>query len=66
MTKIFSYACRDYPGMEACPASFTAGSEAELWSLIELHATQAHGEDPAQWGSDDRSMLQTLIKTEER
>ncbi|WP_370039966.1 DUF1059 domain-containing protein [Sinorhizobium fredii] len=33
----YSYRCKDYPGMEACPASFTAETEAEVWKHIELH-----------------------------
>lgn len=62
MPKSFTYACADYPEMEHCPGKVTAETEAEVWKLMELHATLAHGEDPSQWSSEDRSFLQTLIK----
>lgn len=41
----YSYRCKDYPGMDACPGSFTA--ETELWKHIELHAAIAHQENPS-------------------
>ena len=44
MQKAYSYACKDYPGMEKCPGRFYAETEGELWKLIELHASVAHGE----------------------
>ena len=37
----YSYRCKDYPGMDACPASFTAETESELWKHIELHGAHA-------------------------
>ena len=37
MAKTHSYACRDYPGMEACPAQVTAETEDEVWKLMELY-----------------------------
>jgi hypothetical protein len=64
MAKTHSYACRDYPGMEACPAQVTAETEDEVWKLMELHASVAHGEDPAAWSDEDRVYLKTLIKSE--
>lgn len=64
MQTIYSYTCRDYPGMEACPGRFVTGSEEELWRHMELHAVMAHQEDPASWTADDRAQLQTFIKTE--
>ena len=64
MTKIHSYACKDYPGMEACPGYVRAETEDEVWQLMELHASVAHGEDPAAWTAEDRAQLKTLIKTE--
>jgi hypothetical protein len=64
MAKTHSYACRDYPGMEACPAQVTAETEDEVWKLMELHASVAHGEDPAAWSDEDRAYLKTLIKSE--
>ena len=64
MASIYSYACRDYPGMEACPARFTTETQDELWKIIELHASEAHGEDPAVWGDDDRAYLRSLIKSD--
>jgi hypothetical protein len=59
-----SYVCKDYPGMDACPGQFVAETENELWKLIELHATVAHGEDPREWSDEDRKLLKTLIRSE--
>ncbi len=56
-----SYKCGDYPGMEACPASFTAETEAELWKHIELHAATAHKENPKQWSGQERQQMKKLI-----
>jgi hypothetical protein len=64
MTTTYSYACKDYPGMETCPGQFTAQTEGELWKLIELHAAVAHEEDPAAWTAEDRGQLKILIKSE--
>ena len=63
MTTSFSYACKDYPGMESCPGHFVAESRDELWQLVELHARVAHGEDPSAWSADDRVTLEGLIRT---
>ncbi len=60
--KTYSYACRDCEGMEACPASFTAETEAELWEIIGHHARIAHGENPADWDKETRDYLAMLIK----
>ena len=62
MTKTYSYACKDYPEMEACPAHFTTETKDELWKVIELHAAQAHGENPAEWSAEDKTFLSGLIK----
>ncbi|HSF94622.1 MAG TPA: DUF1059 domain-containing protein [Thermohalobaculum sp.] len=59
-----SYACKDYPGMEACPGFVRAETEDEVWKLMETHARLAHGEDPGDWNDEDRSYLKTLIKAE--
>ena len=64
MSRTHSYACSDYPGMEACPGYVRAGTEDEVWQLMELHASVAHGEDPAEWTAEDRTQLKALIKTE--
>ena len=64
MKTAYSYASKDYPGMEACPGHFTAKTESEVIKLIELHASVAHGEDPAAWSEDDRTYLTTLVKSE--
>lgn len=64
MTSKHSYACKDYPGMETCPGRFVAETEDELWKLMELHASVAHGEDPRQWSDEDRKYLKTLINCE--
>ena len=58
----YTYRCRDYPGMLACPASFTADSASEVMKHVELHAQVAHGEDPTKWSQADRDQLNSLIK----
>lgn len=62
MTSAYSYACKDYPGMERCPGHVVAETEDEVLRLIELHASVAHGEDPAAWSEEDRAFLRTLVK----
>ena len=57
------YQCRNYPGMESCPAAFTAETEKELWKHIELHATAAHQEEPEKWAPEDRQQIKALIQT---
>ncbi|WP_245497315.1 MULTISPECIES: DUF1059 domain-containing protein [unclassified Mesorhizobium] len=57
----YTYRCKDYPGMEACPGSFTAESAEEVMKHAELHAKIAHGEDPKQWSQEDRRQVQNLI-----
>lgn len=64
MTTKYLYACKDYPGMEACPGMVVAETEDEVWKLMELHASVAHGEDPSAWTNADRAYLKTLIKAE--
>ena len=64
MALTYSYECNDYPGMEACPGHFVAASEDEIWKLMELHASVAHGEDPGAWSDEDRRDLKALIKSE--
>mgnify|MGYP000545469496 CR=1 FL=1 len=64
MNQTFSYACKDYPGMEECPGKFVAQTEEELWKHMELHAAVAHGEDPSAWSAEDREQLRTLIRRE--
>ena len=64
MKTTYSYACRDYPGMEECPGDFCAETEDEIWQLIELHASVAHGEDPTAWTVEDRAQLKAVIKIE--
>jgi predicted small metal-binding protein len=58
----YSYRCADFPGMEKCPGSFTSEKEAELWKHIELHAREAHGEDPSKWSADDRKGVRDAIR----
>jgi hypothetical protein len=64
MKTVYSYACQDYPGMKECPGRFSAETEGEIWKLIELHASVAHGENPTAWTAEDRVLLKTLIRTE--
>ena len=61
MAKTYSYACKDYPEMEACPFQATAETQEELWKLTELHASHAHGEDPKAWSEDDKTYLKSLF-----
>jgi hypothetical protein len=58
----YSYACKDYPGMEGCPGYFVAATEEEVIKLTELHAAVAHQEDPEEWSDEDRQYLKTLIR----
>ncbi|PSH62003.1 DUF1059 domain-containing protein [Phyllobacterium brassicacearum] len=58
----YSYRCKDYPGMDACPASFVAETEAELWKHIELHGATAHQEQPDKWSLEDRQQIKNLIR----
>jgi predicted small metal-binding protein len=58
----YSYNCREYPGMEECPGSFVASSEEEVLKHCELHAREAHGEDPAQWSEEEAQMVKDLIR----
>jgi predicted small metal-binding protein len=58
----YTYRCADFPGMEACPGAFTAATEAELWNHIELHAREAHQENPSQWSDDDRQGVKAAIR----
>jgi hypothetical protein len=58
----YSYACSDYPGMEKCPGRFYAATEGEIWKLIELHASIAHGENPAAWTENEKANLKKLIR----
>ena len=64
MATTYSYACKDFPGMEACPAHFHAETNDELRKIIELHAQLAHGEDASEWPAEDIAQLKALIKTE--
>ena len=58
----YSYSCKDFPGMESCHASFTAETEPELWKHIEMHAREAHQEDPAKWSAEDRQGVKGIIR----
>jgi hypothetical protein len=58
----YSYKCADYPGMQSCPASFTAATKAELWKHIELHGATAHEEKPEQWSPEERQQIEKLIR----
>lgn len=62
MGTVYSYACRDCEGMEACPAEVVAETVEEVWKLVELHAEVAHGEDPSEWDDETRTYIGTLIK----
>lgn len=64
MATTYSYACKDYPGMEACPAKVIAETEDEVMKLIEVHAAVAHDEVPGEWSEEDRKYLKSFIKPE--
>lgn len=59
----YSYNCRDYAGMSACPGAFVAQTEEELWRHIELHAAAAHNEGPVAWSTHDRRRIRRLISS---
>ena len=61
MTKAYSYSCRHCEGMEACPASIVAETNAELWEMISQHARIAHGENSDDWDQGTREFLRSLI-----
>jgi hypothetical protein len=48
--------------MESCPGSFTAATEPELMKHVELHAREAHREDPAKWSVEDRQGVKDIIR----
>lgn len=52
--------------MDACPGSFTAEAEAELWKHIELHAAIAHQENPEQWSPEDPQQVKKIIQASYR
>jgi predicted small metal-binding protein len=58
----YSYDSREYPGMEECPGSFVAASEGEVLKHVELHAREAHDEDPARWSEEEAQMVKDLIQ----
>lgn len=58
----YSYNCGEYPGMEGCPGFFVAESEQEVLKHVELHAREAHGEDPTQWSEEERQTVNDLIR----
>ena len=59
------YNCGEYPGMEGCPGFFVAESEQEVFKHCELHAREAHGEDPAQWSEEELQTVKNLIRRTE-
>jgi hypothetical protein len=64
MNTIYSYACKDYPGMETCLGRFYAETEEEVIQHMELHAPTAHQEGPTQWSAEDWGYLKGLIRAE--
>jgi hypothetical protein len=52
-----------YPGNEACPAAFTAATDAEVMKHVELDGAIAHGEDPEQWSPEDCQQVKKLIRS---
>jgi predicted small metal-binding protein len=57
----YSYNCREYPGMKQCPGSFVAASEGEVFEHVELHANEAHHEDPAQTSEEEAQRVKDSI-----
>jgi hypothetical protein len=64
MSTSYTYACKDYPGMDECPGRFTAQTREEAWKLAELHAEIAHGENPSAWDDRTKDTLKALIKAD--
>ncbi len=62
----YTYVCAQFPGMESCPGKMTAGTEDELWQLVELHGRVAHGEDPAQWTEEERRQIGEIMAANSR
>ncbi len=44
---------------------FVAESEQEVFKHCELHAREAHGEDPAQWSEEELQTVKNLIRRTE-
>ena len=61
--KTYSYACSDFPGMEACPAQFTCETHDELMDVIALHAEKAHGEEVSEWSQEALNTIESAIRT---
>ena len=51
--------------MEGCPGFFVAESEQEVFKHVELHAREAHGEDPAKWSEEELQTVKNLIRRTE-
>ena len=62
----YTYACKEYPGMETCPGRFEAETEDELWQHVELHSVLAHQDDPTAWSPEERAQVQALIRKVEK
>lgn len=60
---VYSNACANFEGMEACPGKLIAETEDEVWKLMGLHAKLAHDEDVNGWDDETRAYLKSLIKT---
>jgi len=58
----YTYACKDYPGMDSCPGTFESQAQDELWKHFELHAAAAPQEDPSSWPPDEITTVKALIK----
>jgi predicted small metal-binding protein len=48
--------------MAPCPGTFTADTKEEVLKHVELHAREAHQEDPAKWSAEDREGVRNLIR----
>ncbi len=48
--------------MEGCPGFFVADSQQEVFKHVELLATKAPGEDPAQWSEEALQTVKGLIR----
>ena len=60
----YSYLCREFPELEACPGEFYAATEEELWQHMDLHARLAHQEDPSAWPDHVTALCKGLIRTD--
>jgi hypothetical protein len=58
----YRYDCRALPGMEDCAGSFTTSTQGELEQHLDLHAREAHDQDPSQWPEEVQASVRSVIR----